>query len=159
MNQENVAKPSFSYCPSRFKPEMDICVQWLNSKMTGSVVYVSFGSLATLGEDQMEHLALGLKRSERNFLWVVRKIEQKKIPANFMEETSERGLVVAWSPQLQVLAHEAVGCFMSHCGWNSTMEALSLGVPMVAVPQWADQPTNAKFIVDEWQMGIRTEVD
>ncbi|KAK8486444.1 hypothetical protein V6N13_099887 [Hibiscus sabdariffa] len=76
-----------------------------------------------------------------------------------MEETSEKGLVVAWSPQLQVLAHEAVGCFMSHCGWNSTMEALSLGVPMVAVPQWTDQPTNAKFIADEWKVGIRGEVD
>ncbi|KAL4312973.1 hypothetical protein GQ457_01G035320 [Hibiscus cannabinus] len=142
-----------------FKPEMDICVKWLNSKQTGSVVYVSFGSLATLEEDQMEHLALGLKRSEKNFLWVVRETEQKKIPANFMEETSEKGLVVAWSPQLQVLAHEAVGCFMSHCGWNSTMEALSLGVPMVAVPQWTDQPTNAKFIVDVWRVGIRAEVD
>ncbi|KAK8635719.1 hypothetical protein V6N13_004443 [Hibiscus sabdariffa] len=142
-----------------FKPETDICFNWLNSKQTGSVVYVSFGSLVTLREDQMEELALGLKRSGRNFLWVVRETEQKKIPANFMEETSEKGLVVAWSPQLQVLAHEAVGCFMSHCGWNSTMEALSLGVPMVAVPQWTDQPTNAKFIVDVWQVGIRAEVD
>ncbi|KAL4385684.1 hypothetical protein GQ457_15G024270 [Hibiscus cannabinus] len=142
-----------------FKPETDICVNWLNSKQTGSVVYVSFGSLVTLREDQMEELALGLKRSERNFLWVVRETEQKKIPTNFMEETSEKGLVVAWSPQLQVLAHEAVGCFMSHCGWNSTMEALSLGVPMVAVPQWTDQPTNAKFIADVWQVGIRAEVD
>ncbi|KAK8614835.1 hypothetical protein V6N13_068624 [Hibiscus sabdariffa] len=142
-----------------FKPETDICVNWLNSKQTGSVVYVSFGSLATLGEDQMEELTLGLKRSGRNFLWVVRETEQKKIPANFMEETSDKGLVVAWSPQLQVLAHEAVGCFMNHCGWNSTMEALSLGVPMVAVPQWTDQPTNAKFIADVWQVGIRAEVD
>ncbi|GMJ01653.1 hypothetical protein like AT1G05675 [Hibiscus trionum] len=142
-----------------FKPEIEICVKWLNSKQTGSVVYVSFGSLATLGEDQIENLAMGLKRSERNFLWVVRESEQKKIPANFIEETTEKGLVVAWSPQLQVLGHEAVGCFMSHCGWNSTMEALSLGVPMVAVPHWTDQPTNAKFIVDVWQVGIRAKVD
>ncbi|KAK8573079.1 hypothetical protein V6N13_099894 [Hibiscus sabdariffa] len=88
---------------------MDICVNWLNSKQTGSVVYVSFGSLETLGEDQMEHLVMGLKRSQRNFLWVVRETEQIKILANFIEETLEKGLVVAWSPQLQVLAHEAVG--------------------------------------------------
>ncbi|KAE8663225.1 putative UDP-glucosyltransferase 74F2 [Hibiscus syriacus] len=89
----------------------------------------------------------GLKRSGRNLLWVVRVSEQRKIPANFMEETSEKGLVVSWSPQLEVLSHKSVGCFMSHCGWNSTMEALSLGVPMVALPQWSDQMTNAKFIV------------
>ncbi|KAE8671625.1 formin-like proteiny 2 domain-containing family protein [Hibiscus syriacus] len=142
-----------------FKPELDICANWLNSKQTGSVVYVSFGSLAAPGGDQMEELAMGLKRSGRNFLWVVRESEQKKIPANFVEETSEKGLVVSWSPQLEVLSHKSVGCFMSHCGWNSTIEALSLGVPMVALPQWTDQTTNAKFIVDIWRVGIRAEID
>ena len=108
-----------------FKPEIDICINWLNSKETGSVVYVSFGSLAALGEEQMQELALGLKKSNSYFLWVVRQTEQKKLPANFLEEASEKGLVVSWSPQLEVLAHKAVGCFMTHCGWNSTLEALS----------------------------------
>ncbi|CAK9157850.1 unnamed protein product [Ilex paraguariensis] len=61
--------------------------------------------------------------------------------------------------ELQVLAHYAVGCFMTHCGWNSTLEALSLGVPLLAMPQWTDQPTKAKFIVDVWQVGIRLKVD
>ncbi|XVE80832.1 hypothetical protein DITRI_Ditri15bG0012000 [Diplodiscus trichospermus] len=138
-----------------FKPQIDICMKWLNSKETGSVVYVSFGSLAVLGEEQMEELALGLKISNSYFLWVVRETEQKKLPAMFMGETSEKGLEVSWCPQLEVLAHKAVGCFMSHCGWNSTSEALSLGVPMVALPQFADQTTNAKFVADVWQIGIR----
>ncbi|XP_022761458.1 UDP-glycosyltransferase 74E1-like [Durio zibethinus] len=142
-----------------FKPEIDICNNWLNSKETGSVVYVSFGSLAALGEEQMKDLALGLKGSNSYFLWVVRETEKKKLPANFLEESSEKGLVVSWSPQLEVLAHKAVGCFMTHCGWNSTLEALSLGVPMVAVPQFSDQTTNAKLVADVWQVGIRARMD
>ncbi|KAE8714456.1 putative Trichome birefringence-like 43 [Hibiscus syriacus] len=156
---ENRVDDDDDYGVHLFKPEIDICANWLNSKKTGSVVYVSFESLAAPGEDQMEELAMGLKRSGRNFLWVVRESEQKKIPANFIEETSEKGLVVSWSPQLEVLGHKAVGCFMSHCGWNSMMEALSLGVPMVAPPHWTDQTTNAKFIADVWRVGIRAEID
>ena len=107
----------------------------------------------------MLELALGLKRSNRYFLWVVRETEQNKLPSNFIEETSEKGLVVSWCPQLDVLAHKAMGCFMTHCGWNSTLEALSLGVPMIAMPHWTDQPTNAKFVADVWQVGIRVSKD
>ncbi|WRX22311.1 UDP-glucuronosyl/UDP-glucosyltransferase - like 10 [Theobroma cacao] len=142
-----------------FKPDSELCIKWLDSKETDSVVYVSFGSLAGLTEEQMLELSLGLKRSNRYFLWVVREAEQSKLPSNFIEETSEKGLVVSWCPQLDVLAHRAVGCFMTHCGWNSTLEALSLGVPMIAMPQWTDQPTNAKFVADVWQGGIRVSKD
>jgi pathogen-inducible salicylic acid glucosyltransferase len=67
--------------------------------------------------------------------------------------------VVRWCPQLEVLTHEAVGCFVTHCGWNSTLEALSSGVPMVAVPHWSDQSTNAKYIMDIWKMGLKPPVD
>ncbi|KAF2289035.1 hypothetical protein GH714_024311 [Hevea brasiliensis] len=140
---------------SIFKPNNEACMNWLNHKPTGSVVYVSFGSLATLGAEQMEELCWGLRRSNCYFLWVVRESEEAKLPENFVQETSEKGLVVRWCPQLEVLADEAVGCFLTHCGWNSTLEALSLGVPMVAMPQWTDQSTNAKYIMDVWKMGIR----
>ncbi|PQM36862.1 UDP-glycosyltransferase 74E2-like [Prunus yedoensis var. nudiflora] len=142
-----------------FKPNNDTCIKWLDSKKACTVVYVSFGSVANLGEKQMEELALGLKRSKTSFLWVVRESEIQKLPSNFEEQTSEKGLVVNWCPQLQVLAHRAIGCFMTHCGWNSTLEALSLGVPMVAMPQWTDQLTNAKFVEDEWKVGVRVKVD
>ncbi|KAF3953702.1 hypothetical protein CMV_020883 [Castanea mollissima] len=115
--------------------------------------------LASLGEEQMQELTWGLKNSNCYFLWVVRETEQKKLPTNFLQETAEKGLVVSWCSQLEVLAHKAIGCFMTHCGWNSTLEALSLGVPMVAMPQWTDQPTNAKFIADVWKVGVRIKLD
>ncbi|KAM3702231.1 hypothetical protein ACJW31_04G010100 [Castanea mollissima] len=152
-------KDDKNYDLSLFKPNVDACMKWLDLKDTGTVVYVSFGSLAALGEEQMEEVALGLKRSNKYFLWVVRETETKKIPTNLIEETTGRGLVVTWCPQLEVLSHKAVGCFMTHCGWNSTLEALSLGVPLVAMPQWNDQTTNSKFVMDVWKIGIRVKVD
>ncbi|KAA8527227.1 hypothetical protein F0562_034676 [Nyssa sinensis] len=138
-------------------PEASNCIKWLETKETASVVYVAFGSLATLGEEQMEELAWGLNSSNTHFLWVVRASEETKLPPNFVGQN--KGLVVNWCPQLEVLAHQAVGCFVTHCGWNSTLEALSLGVPMVAMPIWTDQTTNAKFIADVWQVGIRVKVN
>ncbi|XP_030940756.1 UDP-glycosyltransferase 74E2-like [Quercus lobata] len=142
-----------------FKPSMDTCMKWLETKKIGSVVYISFGSMAALGEEQMVEITSGLKNSNCYFLWVVRESECKKLPSNFLQEIVEKGLVVSWCPQLEVLAHKAIGCFMTHCGWNSTLEALSLGVPMIAMPQWMDQTTNAKYIMDVWKVGVRIKVD
>ncbi|MCD9559065.1 hypothetical protein HAX54_016794 [Datura stramonium] len=139
-------KDDKEYALSFFKPNSETCMKWLDSRETGSVVYVSFGSLASLGEQQMEELASGLMTSNCYFLWVVRATEQDKLTEEFMSKSKEKGLIVNWCPQLDVLSHRAVGCFFTHCGWNSTLEALSLGVPMVTMPQWSDQPTNAKFI-------------
>ena len=135
------------------------CMNWLNSCPKRSVVYVSFGSLAEVKAEQMAELACGLKRSNYEFLWVVRASETNKLPKGFVDETCEKGLVVSWCPQLEVLANDAVGCFVTHCGWNSTLEALSLGVPMVAMPQWSDQTTNAKYVMDVWKVGLRAEAD
>ncbi|XP_059432918.1 UDP-glycosyltransferase 74F2-like [Corylus avellana] len=142
-----------------FKPNTDACMKLLNGQPKGSVVYVSFGSVAPIEVEQMEEIAWGLRMSNRCFLWVVRESEEVKLPKNFVEETSEKGLVVHWCPQLEVLAHEAVGCFVTHCGWNSTLEALSFGVPMVGVPYWSDQNTNAKYIMDVWKMGLKAPAD
>ncbi|XP_010037080.2 flavonol 7-O-beta-glucosyltransferase UGT74F1 [Eucalyptus grandis] len=146
---------------SIFEPDHDTTMRWLSTKPKGSVVYVSFGSMAELKTDQMHELAMGLKRSNCYFLWVVRSSEAEKLPQGFANctETSQKGLIVTWCPQLEVLAHEALGLFVTHCGWNSTLEALSLGVPMLAIPQWTDQATNAKYIMDVWKMGLRPLVD
>ncbi|KAG6680705.1 hypothetical protein I3842_13G056200 [Carya illinoinensis] len=147
------------YGLSIFKPNTDAWVKWLNDRPKGSVVYVSFGSMAILEVEQMQELAWGLRMSNNYFLWVVRASEEAKLPKNFVEETLEKGLVVQWCRQLEVLTHEAVGCFVTHCGWNSTLEALSFGVPMVAMPQWTDQSTNAKYIMDFWKMGLKAPMD
>ncbi|KAL4193712.1 hypothetical protein AMTRI_Chr06g178150 [Amborella trichopoda] len=137
---------------------------WTRDKPTRSVVYVSFGSMAALSAEQMEEIASALRLSKWPFLWVVRPpLEHQKggnsLPEGFAEATSKQGLVVPWCSQLDVLAHQAVGCFVTHCGWNSKLEGLSQGVPMIAAPLWSDQQTNSKFISDVWEVGVRVEVD
>ncbi|CAH2038824.1 unnamed protein product [Thlaspi arvense] len=148
-----------NYGFSLFNAKVTECIEWLDSKQPNSVVYVSFGSLVILNEDQMMELAAGLTKTGCFFLWVVRETEAAKIPKYYAEEISEKGLVVSWSPQLEVLAHKSVGCFLTHCGWNSTLEGLSLGVPMIGMPHWTDQPTNAKFIEDVWKVGVRVKAE
>ncbi|XP_047968632.1 mogroside IE synthase-like [Salvia hispanica] len=143
-----------SYGLSLFKSD-DIYMRWLQQRSPKSVIYVSFGSIAKLEKHEMEELATALKLTGKHFLWVVRSSEVSKLPENFADEASGKGLIVSWCSQLEVLAHEAIGCFVTHCGWNSTLEALSLGVPMVGVPWWSDQATNAKFVMDVWKMGVR----
>ncbi|XP_027117921.1 UDP glycosyltransferase 9-like [Coffea arabica] len=142
-----------------FETNAEACLKWLDERETCSVVYVSFGSIAGPGEDQIEEVADALLRSNCKFLWVVREEEESKLPKNFKSESSEQGLIINWCPQLEVLAHWAIACFVTHCGWNSTIEALSAGVPMIAAPQWVDQTTNAKFIADVWQTGLRVKLN
>ncbi|XP_022132196.1 UDP-glycosyltransferase 74E2-like [Momordica charantia] len=148
-----------TYGLKRQKPEDGRAVEWLDSKETASVVYISFGSLVMLAEKQVKELTNFLTESGLPFLWVLRESEMEKLPENFIQETSGKGLVVNWCSQLEVLSHKAVGCFVTHGGWNSTLEALSSGVPMVAVPQWIDQTTNAKFIADVWEIGVRVKLN
>ncbi|KAG6699721.1 hypothetical protein I3842_08G079200 [Carya illinoinensis] len=142
-----------------YKPISETCMQWLNSKEPGSVVYVSFGSAAALNASQMIEMAHALRQTNSNFLWVVKATEESSLPNKFVEDTSEKGLVVAWCPQLEVLAHQAIGCFITHCGWNSTVEGVSLGVPMVGMPQFLDQMTNAYLLEKVWEVGVQPKVD
>jgi pathogen-inducible salicylic acid glucosyltransferase len=115
--------------------------------------------MAELSNKQMEELAFALKGSNFYFLWVVKASEEAKLPEKFVEEIgNNKGLLVKWSPQLEVLSNKAIGCFLTHFGWNSTLEALCLGVPMVGMPQWTDQLTNAKFVQDVWKVGVRVKV-
>jgi pathogen-inducible salicylic acid glucosyltransferase len=134
------------------------CLAWLDARAPRSVVYVSFGSLSDLDPAEMREVAHGLIDAGRPFLWVVRASESHKLPAGYAADQAGArglGLVVSWCPQLEVLAHRAVGCFLTHCGWNSTAEALVTGVPMVAVPQWTDQPMNAEYVEAVWRVGVR----
>nr|GMC55433.1 UDP-glycosyltransferase 74G1-like [Ipomoea batatas] len=119
------------YDLSMFKPMTEICMKWLDDQQDKSVIYVSFGSLVSLQGEQMEELAWGLWKSNKPFLWIVRSAEEaNKLPENFVGMATEegRGLVVTWCPQLQVLAHRSLGCFVTHCGWNSTVKLDEKGV-------------------------------
>ncbi|XP_061373880.1 gallate 1-beta-glucosyltransferase-like [Gastrolobium bilobum] len=139
----------------------DDCIQWLNTRPPASVVYISFGSVVYLPQEQVTEIAHGLLNSKVSFLWVLKPpnedlgLKSHVLPEGFFEETSDRGKMVRWSPQEEVLAHPSVACFMTHCGWNSSMEALTSGVPMLTFPAWGDQVTNAKFLVDVFGVGIR----
>lgn len=137
-------------------------VEWLNSKPQSSVVYVSFGSLGMVSKQQMEEIARGLLESRRPFLWVILPqletgVEEKEenMILNNMEELKRQGMIVPWCSQLEVLCHPSVGCFVTHCGWNSMLESLVAGVPAVILPQWADQGMNAKLVEDVWRTGVR----
>ncbi|KAL1214339.1 UDP-glycosyltransferase 75B1 [Cardamine amara subsp. amara] len=140
---------------------------WLDSKTESSVIYVSFGTMVELSKKQMEELARALIEGKRPFLWVITdkpnrenktegedEIEIEKI-ASFRQELEEVGMIVSWCSQVEVLRHKSVGCFVTHCGWNSTLESLVLGVPVVAFPMWSDQPTNAKLLEEKWKTGVR----
>ncbi|KAF5739962.1 crocetin glucosyltransferase chloroplastic-like [Tripterygium wilfordii] len=128
--------------------------EWLNLKPSTSVVFVSFGSIAVLSKQQQEELERGLLDSKHPFLWVVREQEEKE-KLSCREELERQGIIVPWCSQVEVLSNPSIGCFVSHCGWNSTLESLAAGVPMVALPQWVDQPTNAKMVEDVWKTGVR----
>ncbi|CAA7050522.1 unnamed protein product [Microthlaspi erraticum] len=138
--------------------EAALCTTWLNTKPQGSVVYIAFGSMAQMSSVQMKELASAV--TNFSFMWVVGASEEENLPLGFLETLDkDKGLVLKWSPQLQVLSNRAIGCFMTHCGWNSTIEALTLGVPMVFMPQWMDQPMNAKYIQDVWKVGVRVKAE
>ncbi|GKD43454.1 gallate 1-beta-glucosyltransferase-like protein [Tanacetum coccineum] len=114
-------------------------------------------SSVMLCQEQMSELGYGILNSGLLFLWALRKgaAFTGALPKEFLESLGDKGMMVEWSPQAEVLSHPAVSCFVSHCGWNSTLEALSSGVPVVAFPGWGDQVTDAKYLADEWKVGIR----
>ncbi|KAF8014720.1 hypothetical protein BT93_H0509 [Corymbia citriodora subsp. variegata] len=150
-----------AYGVNLFTPTTTSAVSaWLHRHPPRSVVYVSFGSMADLDPSQFSELAHGLALTSSPFLWIVRSTEQHKLPRDLMDSIpSEEALILPWCNQLEILASDAIGCFVTHCGLNSVIEAICLGVPMVAMPQWTDQGTNAKFVEDVWRIGVRAGAD
>ncbi|XP_015059812.1 gallate 1-beta-glucosyltransferase-like [Solanum pennellii] len=141
------------------------CIEWLDSRPTSSVVYISFGSVAVPDQEQTDEIAFGLLNSGISFLWVMKPppgysvFQPVVLPDGFLSKVGGRGKIVKWCPQEQVLSHPSIAFFLTHCGWNSSMEAISSGVPIIACPQWGDQATNAKCLVDVFKMGIRLSRD
>ncbi|XP_049379605.1 beta-D-glucosyl crocetin beta-1,6-glucosyltransferase-like [Solanum stenotomum] len=137
-------------------------MDWLGTKDENSTVFVSFGSEYFLSKEDMEEVALGLELSNVNFIWVARfpKGEEQNLedalPKGFLERIGERGRVLdKFAPQLKILNHLSTGGFISHCGWNSVMESIHFGVPIIAMPIHFDQPMNARLIVE---LGVAVEI-
>uniref|UniRef100_A0A6N2NIX7 Glycosyltransferase n=1 Tax=Salix viminalis TaxID=40686 RepID=A0A6N2NIX7_SALVM len=132
--------------------------EWLNAKPECSVVYISFGSISVVSKPQKEEMARALLDTGRPFLWVIRADggeEKEEDELSCREELEKQGRIVPWCSQVEVLSHPSIGCFVTHCGWNSTSESLASGVPVVAFPQWTDQLTNAKMVEAVWETGVR----
>ncbi|XP_035839398.1 UDP-glycosyltransferase 76G1 isoform X2 [Helianthus annuus] len=138
-------------------------LSWLDKQPPKSVVYASFGSVAQINESEFQEVAHGLANIGLPFLWVVRpgmvvgSEWLESLPENFLERMGDRGRIVKWSPQQEVLAHPATGCFWTHNGWNSTLESICEGVPMICSPCLADQPINARYVSDVWKIGVLLE--
>lgn len=135
------------------------CTNWLDSKPTGSVLYVSFGSYAHASKRDIEEIAYGLLLSQVNFVWVLRpdivsSDETDILPVGYEDQIKGRGLIVTWCCQIEVISHPAIGGFMTHCGWNSVLESVWCGVPLLAHPLLTDQFTNRKLVVDDWRIGL-----
>ena len=138
------------------------CLGWLDTQEPGSVLYVSFGSLAAMDPHEFVELAWGLAASKRPFLWVVRPklirgFESGGLPDGLEDLIHGRSMIVSWAPQVEVLAHPAVGAFFTHSGWNSTVEAMSEGVPMICHPLHGDQYGNARYVCDVWKVGVEDQ--
>ncbi|PKI77853.1 hypothetical protein CRG98_001740 [Punica granatum] len=157
--------------------------EWLNNNPRASVIYICFGSIHLLTRRQRDELARGLLSSSRPFLWVMfddpylkffnslimfraqynvmrdaGKNDEENGQLIYQEELERQGIIIPWSTQVEVLSHPLEGCFVTHCGWNSTSESLACGVPMVACPQWVDQRTDAKLVEDMWKTGVRANL-
>lgn len=151
------------------------CLSWLDKQPSRSVVFLCFGSRGSFSVVQVRDIANGLERSGQRFLWVVKKPPQDEktkqteqytlefnldslLPEGFLERTKDRGMVVkSWAPQVAVLRKESVGGFVTHCGWNSVLEAVVAGVPMVAWPLYAEQHLNRNVLVKDMKMAIGVE--
>ncbi|KAL4568541.1 hypothetical protein LXL04_024155 [Taraxacum kok-saghyz] len=146
----------------QFWEEDTSCLSWLDQQQANSVIYVAFGSSTIFDKRQFEEVAIGLELSNRPFLWVVRTDMTKEndcFPDGYEERIGSRGKIVSWAPQQKVLAHPSVGCFMSHCGWNSSLEGVTNGLPFLCLPYFTDQFLDEIIICDVWKTGLGFKKD
>ena len=142
------------------------CLKWLDDQASNSVIYVSFGTTTCLTDEQIHAIALGLENSGQKFIWVLRDadkgdifsgdVRKAELPTGYEDRIlqGKQGMIVRdWAPQLEILAHTSTGGFMSHCGWNSCLESLTMGVPMATWPMHSDQPRNSELITKVLKLG------
>ncbi|XP_038725260.1 7-deoxyloganetin glucosyltransferase-like [Tripterygium wilfordii] len=139
------------------------CLEWLDSKKPKSVLYVNFGSLTVVTNNQLIEFAMGLANSNQSFLWIIRPGmvhgDSAILPPDFEEITRGRGFIASWCSQEEVLNHPSIGGFFTHCGWNSVLESVIAGVPMLCWPFSGDQPMNCRYVCVEWEVGTQVSSD
>ncbi|KAL8103697.1 hypothetical protein AgCh_028044 [Apium graveolens] len=140
--------------------EEKTCLQWLDSREADSVVYVNFGSITVISAEQLLEFGWGLANSNCCFLWIIRPdlvVGESTVTlgVEFLDAIKDRGLISSWCAQEDVLNHSSVGGFLTHGGWNSIIESISAGVPMLCWPFFGDQTINCKFLSDEWECGLK----
>ncbi|XP_066362347.1 UDP-glycosyltransferase 87A2-like [Miscanthus floridulus] len=134
-------------------PDGDGYMVWLDAQLACSVLYVSLGSFLSVSATQFDEIAAGLAQSKARFLWVLRDADACSRARGLIRDP-DAGRIVPWTDQLRVLCHPSVGGFFTHCGMNSTLEAVYAGVPMLTLPIAFDQPTNSRLVVEVWKTGV-----
>ena len=111
----------------------------------------------------MRKFHFGLEATQYPFLWVIRPNlihgQSPTFDVNFLERVKDRACIVDWAPQLDILSHTSVCGFFTHGGWNSIVDAIIVGVPMLGWPYFGDQPINCKCIEQGWKVGLRLQDD
>ncbi|KAL2482174.1 UDP-glycosyltransferase 71B6 [Forsythia ovata] len=153
--------------------DYDEIIKWLHEQPVSSVVFLCFGSMGYFDDEQVKEIAVALEKSGHRFLWSLRKPPSKDrfeypsdyenleeiLPEGFLQRTAGIGKVIGWAPQVAVLSHHSVGGFVSHCGWNSTLESVWCGVPIAAWPMYAEQQTNAFELVKDLGIAVEIKMD
>lgn len=139
------------------------CLKWLNEKEPNSVAYVNYGSITVMTDEQMKEFAWGLANSGHPFLWIVRPDmvtgDSAILSQEFYEEIKDRGMIANWCPQDKVLSHPSVSVFLTHGGWNSILESVCGGVPIICCPFFAEQQTNCRYASTTWGIGMEVNPD
>lgn len=139
------------------------CLEWLNQREPQSVLYVNYGSATTMSQHHFIEFAWGLANSKQPFLWIVRPDlvlgKSAILPEEFLEQTKDRGLLASWCAQDEVLTQPVIGAFLTHCGWNSMIESICAGVPLLCWPFFGDQQTNCRYSCTKWGIGMEINHD
>ncbi|CAN8300240.1 unnamed protein product [Cochlearia groenlandica] len=130
------------------------CLAWMEKQGTDSVAYISFGTVMTPPPPELVAIAEGLESSKVPFIWSLKEKNMVHLPEGFLDRAREQGMVVPWAPQVALLKHEATGVFVTHCGWNSVLESVSGGVPMICRPFFGDQRLNGRAVEVVWKIGM-----